>query len=410
MTTVLFIHGTGSRDPKAYATFTRIRDGILAERPGLGIERCYWGPYGAPGRQQYLSATFTEDSDSGDAGEGDIPLWAQLMADPLFEIRLRQVQGAPPASVGQFGEKLRDQISKLGSDDRVRTALEAEGLRPVELAAAMAEVAGSVEFYEVYGSAVYADDDAKGVLSRALVASCLRAASERGHELTGSARDELVKVVGSSAFGGAPQAGLGDRFGAIAMSIARRAAPVALPAAAHTMRPAWMRPAQAWLIENAADILVYQARGEHIRGFVREAICAIDDEVVLLAHSLGGVIAFDLLAGPRPGAGPPTGGDPLTKIRMLVTVGSQVPLFYEIGALASGFSAQTGPPNFTVPWLNVYDARDLLAYAGRGLFGTRVVDKRIDTGMPFPNAHWAYWAEKGLFEWLVDRMGEKGLC
>jgi hypothetical protein len=96
---------------------------------------------------------------------------------------------------------------------------------------------------------------------------------------------------------------------------------------------------------------------------------------------------------------------------MLVTVGSQVPLFYELGALACGITEDTGlPGGFVVPWLNIYDRRDLLAYAGRGLFGHRCQDKLIDTRTPFPMAHSAYWADEGLYAWLTDRMEEAGLC
>ena len=403
MTTILFIHGTGSRDRQALATFERVRDGIQAHQPKLRVERCYWGALGAPQKEIYDAVHFADGGASGD--EEDIALWTRLLSDPLFEIKLRPsaestagslFDAEPPDEDGLLARR----IERLRANDDVLAALAGLGLRPGDLADAITDVAGSDEFGRVYGDASTASEDDVRVLSRALVAGCLRAASDREPPVTGRDRDELVTVIGGAAFGTAPDAGLGDPF-------ARLAKNLALPAGARLVPDSWWRKGQLAAIRMAGDILVYQARGEAIRNCVRQAIDRFrDDTVVLLAHSLGGVIAFDLLAT-----------DPPENVRMLVTAGSQVPLFYELGALWSELTVGDPlPSGFTVPWVNVYDPRDMLAYAGRAFFGTdqegkdRCEDKPVDNGMPFPYAHSAYWGDKGLYEWLVRRWEAEKLC
>ncbi|WP_327002448.1 hypothetical protein OHA72_46200 [Dactylosporangium sp. NBC_01737] len=65
----------------------------------------------------------------------------------------------------------------------------------------------------------------------------------------------------------------------------------------------------------AGDILLYQARGEHIRAAIRQAIADTRaDRVTLLAHSLGGIAAVDLLVM-----------EDIPEVDRLVTVGSQAP-------------------------------------------------------------------------------------
>ena len=65
---------------------------------------------------------------------------------------------------------------------------------------------------------------------------------------------------------------------------------------------------------SAGDVLLYQARGDRIRAFIAKRVATAAESVVLLAHSLGGIAAMDLLAM-----------RPLPSVRLLVTVGSPRP-------------------------------------------------------------------------------------
>ncbi len=126
------------------------------------------------------------------------------------------------------------------------------------------------------------------------------------------------------------------------------------------------------------DILLYQARGEKIRGLIRKRLEEVESPVVLLAHSLGGIACVELLVAESLG------------IELLVTAGSQVPFLYEIGALGSLAVGDELPGHFP-PWLNIYDSRDFLSYVGAGVFPGRVEDVKVDNSQPFPAAHSSYW-------------------
>jgi hypothetical protein len=139
------------------------------------------------------------------------------------------------------------------------------------------------------------------------------------------------------------------------------------------------------------DILLYQSRGEEIRQFIREKIEKAQPPVNIVAHSLGGIACFDLLALRNP-----------PKVAHLVTAGSQAPLLFELGAL---FSLKPSPlqqppydlPNGFPPWLNFYDRDDFLSYLGERLFkGVR--DEEFHSGQPFPDSHSAYFGDEEFWK------------
>ena len=126
----------------------------------------------------------------------------------------------------------------------------------------------------------------------------------------------------------------------------------------------------------------------------KEEIAKAKPPVVALGHSLGGVILVDLLTQP----------DALSVAR-LVTVGSQSPLFYAIDALDRIRRKDGGPdPAPFTPWLNVYDRADILSFvAGRVFPGLdNVKDEEIDSRVPFPSAHSAYFHQPRTFELMRD--------
>ena len=117
---------------------------------------------------------------------------------------------------------------------------------------------------------------------------------------------------------------------------------------------------------------------------------AAAEPVVLIAHSLGGIAAVDLLVS-----------QPLPSVRLLVTVGSQAPFLCEIGALWSLPHGDPLPDHFP-PWLNIYDPRDLLSYIGAPLFPRRVEDVEVNNKQPFPQSHSAYWACDRVYQLIRD--------
>ncbi len=394
MTTVLFVHGTGAREQAFATTHGRITEGLAKVRPDIGVERCYWGEIGA--RLQAGGKSFFFDPPQpgreNESADGSVPeeekelaRWARLFDDPLFEIRLRQL--AKPTRGDPFGTPLRERIMKLPSRPEVAAALASYGFTG-PFAAAVQWVVSSAEFEKAFGRSAVQDGITEAMISRALVARCLATVAEVGVALTGERRDRLCSAV--IAGFGAPDYGLADSVGELAKNLAFRAG------------EPWLRHRRRDIIEGTGDILLYQARGAAIRGFVKDRIRQLDGPVVLLTHSLGGIVAFDLLAGSH-AAG-------MDQVRMLITVGSQIPLLYELGALSCGVSYPMAlPDTFRARWVNVYDRHDLLGYAGAELFGHRCLDIPVKTGTPFPTAHGAYWDMDDMYRRLAEVMREEGL-
>jgi hypothetical protein len=146
---------------------------------------------------------------------------------------------------------------------------------------------------------------------------------------------------------------------------------------------------------TAGDILLYQARGESIRGCIREAIEQAPPPVVILAHSLGGIACVDLLIL-----------EALPKVELLITVGSQSSFLYEIDALSSLRFGDPLPAHFPKNWLNIYDPRDFLSYVAAGVFPgeASIMDIEVDNKQPFPQSHSAYWSNKAVWEAISKRI------
>jgi hypothetical protein len=88
----------------------------------------------------------------------------------------------------------------------------------------------------------------------------------------------------------------------------------------------------------------------------------------------------------------------------LITIGSQSPFLYEIGAFPALGHPDPLPAHFP-PWLNVYDRRDVLSYVGSGVFGDGVRDVEVDNGQPFPQSHSAYWTNPAVWTAVSEFVG-----
>jgi hypothetical protein len=123
------------------------------------------------------------------------------------------------------------------------------------------------------------------------------------------------------------------------------------------------------------DVFVYQTQGQHreqIRGVVRQALMtasaakqAGQGPLVLVGHSMGGVILVDMLSDPQASGLPPD----LT-IDALLTVGSQPGLFASLDVLTPN-AAPASPrrkPDCVKLWMNVFDPIDPLAFRTTGVF------------------------------------------
>ncbi|MGH2887256.1 MAG: hypothetical protein ACRDPA_31925, partial [Solirubrobacteraceae bacterium] len=320
---------------------------------------------------------------AGETEHDRVALWALLEKDPLFELRLlangmpdpieRPLWSEPPS-----GQLLAEQVAALPQNETL-APLFGETSSQEAFAAAVVSVLDSEVGEALFGHEAVYGGEARLALARALVATVL---VSRDAELAmplpldGAHRDKLVAEVVAQ-LGGSDR-GLGVTMGRVGLNLAWRLG---------ATRPIERRRAAITEAASplAGDVMLYLARGQSIRDFIARAVSAVDGPVVCLAHSLGGIAAVDLLVSRH-----------LPAVRLLITVGSQAPYLYELNALPTLEFGQALPPSVP-PWVNIYDRRDLLGYAGEGVFPGRVKDRVVDNRAPFPRSHTAYFGNDDFY-------------
>lgn len=116
-------------------------------------------------------------------------------------------------------------------------------------------------------------------------------------------------------------------------------------------------------------------------------IAETSSDMVIVAHSLGSVVAFDYLFGFRKYS-----ADSSWNIKALITLGSPIPLF--ISAMGHADSDASLPLNLKT-WFNVFDKEDGVARRCKPFFkNVPVEDVGVSTGFLPINAHSKYWKNR----------------
>lgn len=131
----------------------------------------------------------------------------------------------------------------------------------------------------------------------------------------------------------------------------------------------------------------------------RDAVTEQDPYLVVVGHSMGGDIVYDVL----------THYDTV-KVDALVTVGSQVGLFEELklfkqsdSAIPSNTQSHVRRPPNVAHWINVFDRRDILSFAGGKIFED-VDDYEYSTGEGLFGAHSSYFDKPSFHRRLNERL------
>ncbi|MFE4263585.1 hypothetical protein [Streptomyces sp. NPDC056883] len=413
----LFVHGTGVRRERHDTLFALVRDRLTARFPGATVDSCFWGErYGAT-----LSADGRSVPGLGAPGtvpgpdQEEIAEWGLLIADPLCELRVLAEAGWDTASGGHPDDD-------PDGDAFAMPGVQSAGGRVLELLDALSGVPGvpdggeqaalllgtglaagfpaALESVSRSAEAARAGDRATGetqarelakALARAVTAAALASAGAEA-DCTGAERDRLVELITARLGGDA-------RFpGARAAAVLGR---LALRVTTQPLLNAWRGSLTVGATPALGDILRYQARGADLRAFLHERITAEPGPTVLIGHSLGGIALVDLLALAA------ARGEPVPGVELLVTVGSQAPFLYELGALA-GVVPGTKLPYAFPRWLNVYDRQDVLSYLAEPVFpgDPRVSDQEIGSRQPFPACHSAYWKQDSLYARIERAVAE----
>ncbi|MHC8309234.1 hypothetical protein ACYZUC_06410 [Pseudomonas sp. GT1P32] len=129
-----------------------------------------------------------------------------------------------------------------------------------------------------------------------------------------------------------------------------------------------------------------------------------DDKLIVIGHSLGGVILYDILTYFAPGI----------KVDLFATIGSQVPVFEEMtlfrvsqqGVPANPPTDRLSKPGNIEKWVNVFDTNDIFSFRAEGVFNG-VEDYKFDTGYGLLEAHGGYFTRPSFYKKLALRMKGK---
>ncbi|MYM88154.1 hypothetical protein GTP91_13310 [Rugamonas sp. FT82W] len=358
---ILFVHGTGVREPALSNTKSLIASKIKTFLGQHEVHFCEWGVglgatlhHGGKSIPGYVAAGGNPAPAVEDANRAR---WEILSRDPLFELRTLSSSvclGDKP------GLAIWQQVLTLG--ESVPALNHVASLQMTDCWKAV--VLGIVQdpyWKEVVEGIPVQSYEVSSELARAVCARFIADLRSNGYPTpTGVQRDQLVDAL-LTHFGG-QAAGIKD------WALEHLAAYVGVRRGSLTDATS---PA-------IGDILRYQARGKELRNYIGMRAKEVGASVIL-AHSLGGIAAVDwLISGDR-------------QIEALITVGSQAPYLYEIDALHSLRYNKQLPKHFPKKWLNIYDPKDFLSYSAYEVFAKRAMDLPVDNGQPFPESHSAYW-------------------
>ncbi|RYP87301.1 hypothetical protein EKO23_06810 [Nocardioides guangzhouensis] len=131
-----------------------------------------------------------------------------------------------------------------------------------------------------------------------------------------------------------------------------------------------------------------------------DAVTPADPHLVLMGHSMGGNILYDILTHYRPNL----------SVDALVTVGSQVPFFEELKLFQSSDASIPSPTIVKQAlrsgirhWLNIFDRQDILSFSGRAIFD-RIEDLDYSTGASVLGAHTTYLERPSFHRRLNERL------
>lgn len=401
MTRLFFVHGTGVRRAGYEQTLSDIKKGLAkAGRGDIEVAGVSWGEQaGVKVTAQLIEQMLPPGAAKGEAPtdpEREAALWATLMDDPLFELRVVALRPREPTEMlpGQplpseaFKRKLRNLAL---SDAPLPGEVAPEALRAA--ADWLADGEGSPVATEAATAAGSENDPALiEAAARALVAYAL--AISRGEPGTGpdalylrEERAALVEQVEKRLTEGVMGIDdwLRDKLKEWALAKAT--------AYGKDRRTGLMTAVS----PGTGDILLTQRRGEAVQQLLKSEIEKLQDDVAVIGHSLGGVHLVNLLSGP----------DRPKNVTKLITVGSQAAFFTACDAMATLRLGKALEPSFA-QWLNFYDRNDFLSFCAARSFtgGKGIIDVEVTSGMPFPDSHGAYWRMPKVYEDIVQFLSE----
>jgi hypothetical protein len=395
---IIFVHGTGVRGNAYNSTFRLIDENLKAYDPEFRTHRCYWGgKYGTsilgggksvPEERKQLSSTIADPNDPRFT-QG---LWGLLYQDPLFELSiltLRDQEKRSPLGSEPPGLILKENLQKWNPSEDLLVTLQKVGITSKDLQTAKEQILNTQDFVRAMETAKQPIGDYVMALSRALLAQVVFLMLENGEEsflsLPADKRDAIVEQIAAE---------LAEQEKGILDGFINKIKGVFVRKVTYEVRRRRLGIFDD-VSAGLGDILMYQARGQEIRDYIRDEIIKLRGRVVIIAHSLGGIACVDLFLME----------EPPENVELLVTVGSQAPVLYELNALVGkAYDPNGGLPDKFPQWLNIYDRNDFLSYVGAKFFPGRIVDVEVQSNQPFPVSHSAYWNNQNTWNAIIETL------
>jgi hypothetical protein len=423
MPSVVFVHGTSVREKRFEADSELVSQKIKETLPGAEVIAALWGDLHGS-RLHFEGKSIPDYKETGGKAtavdEFYVNLWNYLFWDPIYELRLRTVelesQDQQTPGVGG-GDLLDSQLQSIDVEQHAALKSKLDQARIREYFVKAREKVRRTPSYTALLNIVpgpTVPGDYRMALARAVVAQAIvLGGAERkwvpireDAELRNEVVNLLTEVMGGTTMGAFESLG---RFGL------------------NLFDTLALQPRRGlitdYLLSFVGDVLLYQSQGELIRRAIADHISRADGPVVLVGHSLGGIASVDLLMKQS-----------LPNVKLLVTVGSQAPLLYELGALHSRPTAappqrfldwcNTALPTHFPDWLNIWDARDYLSFVTESVFSRSgedsgnkgaaqkiLRDTEVNNQAPFLTAHSSYWSNKqvwGAVKRAWDEIEQRG--
>ena len=135
MSTVIFVHGTGVREPAFTKLFERVRGELHRRRPAVDVQPCFWG--GTKGARLWHDGgsvpayDTTRGIDPGPEDE-ELAAWDWLYQDPLWELKALAMAGPTggeqPPWQALPGDALDASVQLLAPSGELAAAIDAAGL------------------------------------------------------------------------------------------------------------------------------------------------------------------------------------------------------------------------------------------------------------------------------------------
>lgn len=409
---LVFVHGVANRIGDDYEAGKATRDALFrryllarhrrTDGQPVTILSPYWGGFGARPRWNLASLPHGEYEVLGGEDAPFVELGASAPAvEPEGHIGdvarvLWAARSSLPAAVDLLWEASALDVER--QDDQ----------KMAEDAAALARLAEPVRAYAeanpkpAWLAEVHTDQDFLTRLEQEVDAFTLAAAplvpSLRTQEADSPAGEEEWETLGIGSAWQALRSGAARLGNAVVGRAGRTASDLIRPAIAPG------------LARFLGDVFVYLHQQDKVAGPIRAcvadairegaALSTLEDPLVVVAHSMGGNIVYDLLSDELSGI----------QVPLLVTAGTQVSLFEELKLFrrsdpdvpADGTSQKVSRPSNIARWINVFDYADVLGFSLGGVIDG-VEDHSYVTGT-LVKAHGQYFLQPSFHERIAARV------